>query len=959
VTDGKRSTLGNAVTGASSPADSGLAPGSKFGRYVILDHIGAGGMGVVMSAYDPQLDRRVALKLLASSLIEEQARLRLLREAQAMAQLSHPNVVPVYDAGSVEDRVFITMEFVEGLTLRAWLDGESRPWTEVLQTMRSAGLGLQVAHEAGLVHRDFKPDNIMVGNDGRVRVLDFGLARGEAVDGELVKGETAERSPERAQGERALSTPLTTDGAFLGTPAYMPPEQLEGLPVDARADQWSFCATLYEALYGSRPFEAETVAASFLAMHNGDLRPAPRSSPVPDSVFAAIARGLELDPGARHPSMAALLDALELRATGRRGRLVVAGAGASAAIAGMLWWTVAAEPEDDPACASRASAASEVWSARTQQAGADAFASSTVGFRDEAWARSSDRIDAYVTAWNDEAGRACRASTPDTAEVDALRNRCLDDRLRRLRAVVDAFADANDDVVRGAIETVFDLPPVASCADTVGLLAAVRPPDDPATRAELERLEDDLENAAVQELSADYAKGRKLAQAVVDQARELGHDPFTAQALLAAATFDRKQGHSEAARDACIEAFELAAAARDDQGAAKIASDLVFVLGYELRSNDAAQAWTTVAATMVARAGQAQQATGASLHNALGNVAFAQGEYERARAEFAAALEIWEALPGDHPVRRATALSNLGAAYSTLGRTDDAYDHHRRALELREATFGPEHPDVAVSLGHLGTAELGRGNLESARELQERGLAIKRVTLPPDHPSIGASATNLGGLLLQMGDSEGGVAVLEDALELYLSNRPKHPTVADILSLLAQAYANLGRNDQSEAAFRRALELQRQLLGPEHPTVANTLGNLSELLRRVGRPEDALPLGEQSLAIRTAALGPDHSAVGQSWYVLSSVYGDLGRRTDALDAADKAQAIAEQHGRDEFQLARRRMDLAKLRWRLDEDRATARRVIANAVEVMAKSPERETELQADARAWLQAHPAPG
>ncbi|MBA3462537.1 MAG: serine/threonine protein kinase, partial [Deltaproteobacteria bacterium] len=222
--------------------------GDRVGRYLILSTLGTGGMGVVFSAYDPQLDRKVALKLLRSGLqlATKDAQKRLRREAQAIAQLSHPNVVGVYDVGTDGGDLYIAMELVEGETLGQWLRSYPRTWREIIDVFLQAAKGLVAAHGVGLLHRDFKPDNVLVGGDGRVRVTDFGLARSLLVlDEESARGQTTPHLP------AALSSSLTATGTVLGTPRYMPPEQLTGPDIDARADQFSFCVALYEALYGT------------------------------------------------------------------------------------------------------------------------------------------------------------------------------------------------------------------------------------------------------------------------------------------------------------------------------------------------------------------------------------------------------------------------------------------------------------------------------------------------------------------------------------------------------------------------------------------------------------------------------------------------------------------------------------------------------------------------------------
>jgi len=922
-------------------------PGTKIGRYVILERVGVGGMGVVFAAYDPELDRRVAIKLLASDLITRESRLRLLREAQAMARLSHPNVVPVYDAGTVDGQVFVAMEFVQGVTLREWLDAQARPWTDVLEAMRRAALGLQAAHDAGLVHRDFKPDNVMVGDDGRVRVLDFGLARSATLrsDPEDVQATADDGEPKST----ALSALLTHEGVVLGTPAYMAPEQREGGDVDARTDQWSFCATLYEALYGTRPFEGT-------AVHAGGVRPPPNSSPVPSSIFAAVARGLELDPDARHPSMGALLDALELPLAPRRRVLPAAVVALGAALAVPLWWSA---HDDDEACESRALAAAAVWSAEAQQAGADAFGRSSLGNRAEAWSRASARLGDYVTAWEHEAGRVCRGAQSETAEVDALRNRCLDTRLRRLTTVVDAFASADDHVVREAVATVYELPPLEACADVAGLFATASLPDDPTTRAELARLEGELETVASHSISGDYVAGRTLAEAVVDDARGVDYAPFTAKTLTTLASFDERLDDPDAARDRCIEAFELSVAVHDNAGAAKAATRLASVLALDLRSPDEAEVWMTVAASMVARAGGEERSLEAELRNVVGAAARTRGDYERALSELSAARETWQALPGEHPLELAAVSDSIAGVLHDLGRLDESRDEHLRALEIHEETLGPNHLRTATSLDKLGNIALSRGDLAEARAYKERALAIWRATLPPGHTNIATGEMHLGMTLSWSGEFDEAIELLEHALELDIAARgPEHPEVARTMHNLAAAYVLEGNHDEeAEAVYRRELAIRRKVLRPDHPVLASALRDLGELLLVRDKAEEGLRLIEEALEIRTKAL-PDHPETVIFWFSLSRAHEANGHGAESVDAAEEAVAVAERSGSGDFDLARARAQLGKIRWSVGEDRAEARRLVERAAAAMAETPDLSVGEQSELQAWLKAHPLP-
>ena len=316
--------------------DEAAAP-QQIGRFAVLRKLGAGGMGVVYSAYDEELDRRVAVKLLRGATDgESEGPTRLVREAQAMARLSHPNVVTVHEVGTFEGQVFVAMEFVAGADLRKWLEAEPRHWGQTVSCFVQAGWGLAAAHEAGLVHRDFKPDNVLVGDDLRVRVADFGLAHSHGA----LEPAKPQPSPDAESEPPAI---LTETGAVLGTPGYMAPEQLQGLATDERADQFSFCVALYEGLYGERPFSGKTVAALAIEIEAGTVRASPPGSEVPPWLRAAVLRGLSADPSERWSSMHALLATLANDPVARRRRRLRLGAVAlsvAAALAGLGYLAV-------------------------------------------------------------------------------------------------------------------------------------------------------------------------------------------------------------------------------------------------------------------------------------------------------------------------------------------------------------------------------------------------------------------------------------------------------------------------------------------------------------------------------------------------------------------------------------------------------------------------------------------
>ncbi|MCP4664099.1 MAG: serine/threonine protein kinase, partial [bacterium] len=304
----------------------GLARGTTLGRYVVLHHLGSGGVGMVYAAYDPELDRKVAVKLLRDDLFpsadEDGGQARLLREAQALARLSHPNVLTVFDVGTYNDQVFVATELVEGCTLKDWLHEKPRSWKEVLKLFLDAGRGLAAAHATGLVHRDVKPANVLLGADGRVRVMDFGLARtavvtstedappGAGKAGEIPVPDSATAS-EMPPTPGLLSSGITRTGSLMGTPAYMAPEQFRGEAFDARTDQYGFCVALYEGLYGERPFAAESPHLLVLKVSKGEINDPPPGKRVPPWLRQILLRGLSRRPDDRYPSMEALLRDLE------------------------------------------------------------------------------------------------------------------------------------------------------------------------------------------------------------------------------------------------------------------------------------------------------------------------------------------------------------------------------------------------------------------------------------------------------------------------------------------------------------------------------------------------------------------------------------------------------------------------------------------------------------------------
>jgi serine/threonine protein kinase len=415
------------------PQPTAVAPAAGqaqwVGRFRLLEQLGAGAAGIVYRAHDPQLDRMVAVKLLhANSRAAGAHDDRLLREAKGLARVTHPNVVGVHDVGMHADQLFVAMELVEGRTLTQWLTqrlalgsaqapneapSSTGAWRQVLSVMIAAGHGLHAIHEAGLVHRDFKPDNVLIDEHGRARIADFGLVR--AADDPQLDNESAD------YGSSPLGPSMTQTGALMGTPAFMAPEQLQRRAADARSDQFAFCVTLYEALYGQPPFVASTIAEQMHATSSGAVQQVPASTTVPRALHDAIMQGLSPAPEQRYPDMAALLSALDaatsVQSASRPPRLALwlAVAGVSMLLLAVGAWALFGVPASD---STPSKAAAKALDKARKQRDASKYAScartaSMAKVKGES-PRSGKLIDVWLNCalladdW-DHAGRACKA----------------------------------------------------------------------------------------------------------------------------------------------------------------------------------------------------------------------------------------------------------------------------------------------------------------------------------------------------------------------------------------------------------------------------------------------------------------------------------------------------------------------------------------------------------------------
>jgi len=856
---------GEAPTWPSAPRDvlpAELAPGRTLaGRYTVLDFLGQGGMGLVLAAYDPRLDRRVALKLLrprrGGSSGSGDERARLAREAQAMARLSHPNVVAVYDSGTLEDgSLFIAMEYVEGQTLRQWRARQPRPWRQVLQAYLEAGRGLAAAHAAGLIHRDFKPDNVLIGKDGRARVTDFGLARTRpmvAVQGGAASEPAAQPLPPDAS---ALPEGLTVAGSLVGTPRYMAPELLlPGHAADVHTDVFSFCAALYEALYGQLPFPGKTLEELLRAHEEGKAPTPPPSSEVPAWVARTVLRGLRANPSQRPASMEELLAALadDPEVKRRARRRTVALASVAVALGVLAGWGWVGRQARAPGCKQLERRLTGIWDAPTKAKVKQALLGTGVPYAPDTYQRVAALLDGYASTWVRMRTEVCEASGQlqgaQPRNLAVLQESCLERRRSRLRALTELLASGPDaGLVGQAVQAVQALPMLEYCADAQALTAAVPPPEEPGLRARVDALQEQADRLEALYEAGKYPAGVAMGEALLKEAEAVPFAPLQARVLYLLSELKEPGGDYEGAKELAQRAILVAARGKDSQLVARAWSQVLFILGSRQGRYEEALHLSLALETAVALADD--PLIRADADNTLGNALHYLDRYEEARQRHERALALREKLLGPENPYTTLSLTNLGRALLGLGRYEEAREANARALALREKVLGPEHPANAFSLVNRGHALFALGRYEEARQDYERALALREKAVGPDDPLNDSTLMGLGKTLWALGHDEEARKTHERALALReKSLGPENPFVAQILNGLGAVLRDLGRFDEARQRHERALALQEKALGPTPPKLAASLLGLGELQLTLGKPAEAVPLLERALTL--------------------------------------------------------------------------------------------------------------
>ncbi len=905
------------VVDADAPRRPPLDRGEVVGRYIILDELGTGAMGAVYRAYDPELDRKVALKLILAQLGSVEAtvaaRVRLQREAQAMAKLSHPNVIAVYDVGTFGNEVFMAMELVDGISLSEWIarhwesevSRSAGGWRKVRDLFLQAGRGLAAAHAAGLIHRDFKPANVLVGNDGRVRVLDFGLARPTDTPSHDA------RAPAGSTGEfrRAdVDAELTMAGTVMGTPAYMAPEQHRSNDIDARADQYAFCVAFYEALYGTRPFPSGTIRAQYEAKL-APLPAPPADIAVPPWLHAVIVRGLAESADDRFPNMVALILRLARRPTRRRRAWLVGGAALAGVLGGAVAVSAIPSSEADT-CPPAEERLDGIWDPDQKRDVAAAFDATGVVYAGAALDGLSSVIDEYVASWSQMYEEACAAeaapsSTQDTA---ALRRECLERRLTELGELTSLLGQADPQIVEFSISAAHELNAIEICADDRSLARRLQPPADPEVRSRVEQVRSTLSRARTLRDAGKYEAALERVGGVMDAASE--YEPVLAEALYMRGTLEEALGDHREAGETLHQAAWTATAAHHDEAAARAWIALIYNVGYHQADYAYAERIAGLARAALRGAGEDPDLT-ATWFNNVAAVAHQRGAYERALGYQENALNLLETLLGPKSPRVARSLDNLGLELRALGRHTKALEAHRRALEIQRSALGEAHPGLISSLNHIGNVHYSQRELDQATEHYRRACEIAEHAYREPHRSHADCLGNLGAVDFLRGDLERAEARHREVLELRLQQLgPDHPEVASALNNLALAVAAAGRTNEALELHQRALAIKRTSLGAAHPSLARSLANIGRLLLALDSPRTALSRLEQARQILETSLGPEHPELGPVLSALARARIAVDDRAGALEAATRAVELLER-GPSPQRLAEARFALAR------------------------------------------------
>lgn len=828
---------------------SSLRGGDLVGRYVVLGIIGAGGMGIVYLAYDPELDRRVALKVLRPEFSHlDTVGPSLLQEAKSMARLSDPNVCTVYEVGQSDKAVFIAMEYVDGETMSDWLEAEPRTWRDVIDVMVQAGRGLEAAHRNGIVHRDFKPDNIMIDSQGRVRVMDFGVS------------ERAVRKPGTRPDLQDDDIPRrdSFSSLIVGTPGYMAPEQLNAQPVDQRCDQFSYCATLFKTLYGELPYQGNTLRELREAFQNGDLTEPENHHGVPHWLRQIILRGLSIDPDKRFSSVGALVK--RMLQVPRQRRNIAIGVLSALILLTVVATTVllAGRQATTPRpCQGANDRVATVWNDEVRAKVKSGIMASGLPNAERMSKLVDDNMTRYTNNWvtmHTDACQATRVRGEQSAEMLDLRVLCLDSRLREVKALSEVLAEADREVAQRGAEAVLTLSDLSRCQARESLLMADPEPEDAQVRKRLDELREVLASVKARYDAASYRDALPLAEKLLKDAGAVDYGPLTAEANLLLGLIRGRLGDLEDAENILLDAAVTARASGVELLEAQALIALVRYMGWEGGKIDIGRRWSRFAEAVLKRMGGDPRLE-ARLSRHQSALFYQEGDYQASYALNKKALDVGRRELGKDDPAVIDARINVGGLEIYLGRVDAGLQNNKQAAEDAERVLGAGHPMVAEAFTNLGHALFHKEDIDEAERYYQRARDIWAGSLGEDHPSVAVALNNLGRVAVEN-------AEIDAAIKLYL----------------------------------KALHIEEARLGQGARKTASTLANLGGAYFENGDQANAQKYLERAIAIFGES---ENFAAADAQFVLARVLWANGDRTLAADWARKARALLARHG-DKF-----------------------------------------------------------
>ena len=858
-------------------------PSLTIDRFVVLEPLGAGAMGRVYRARDPRLEREVAIKLMRRELFEmgtfghHQA--RMIDEARALAQLDHPNVVSIYEAGEVDDGVFIAMQYVEGPTLREWMDDGPRSWEEIVRVFRGAAQGLAAAHARGLVHRDFKPANVFISKeDDQVLVGDFGLARDAYVPATEGGARSAATDPNASQ--HPTQHPTWT-GTIMGTPAYMSPEQRWGRPLDGRSDQYSFGISLHEALYGHRP----------------DQGPPPCKRSIPRWLSRVVERTLAGEPDDRFEDMTAVIDALGRDRKAILRRRVAAG-GLALALGASALAVVGLDREAAPVdpCAVEQERIDEVLTEPAREGLRAALLASNAPYGQTSAQTVERTLSAYAEHWTQSRRESCEATWVRHEQSSALFDRrahCLDQRVTAVQALLAGVARSKPVNVRRVVGTVLRLPPIDHCNDRERLLAQAPLPDDPAAARQVEQLHHRLIIARTNTYLGYLDDAEEQTEQVIRGAETLEYPPLLAVALGLSAVQAKNRWDLPRAEQILERALFESQAAGSDHTTIRLIGLLTFVVGNLQERFDEGQRWLSQGRAVLRRVGDAPDLE-AILLTEEGNLRIAQGRDREAREAYEAALALHiEAYGTEHP-NTIGAHNNLGLIAYQREEYQQAIDHYDEALAGWTALYGNEHPDVAATLYGRAGALVQLDRLDEAEADSRRSYAIYEAAVGPEHIDTADVLCQSGNIYFVRREYDQARRKMQRCLEIYETKLgPEHSATLNTVSTIGRTFQEQGDCDTAMTYFDRSLTAQHEHLGKQHPDLLRNLDAMVWCQLEQGHPQAALASAESGLELRKELYGPEHQSLRLSLERQGHAHLALGDESGALASFEAALAFDE------------------------------------------------------------------